>query len=172
MSLRAAEVAQNILETLATIYVPAGGFGLAKMFAKSGLYDDVASFLAVGDDALKGKAVGVIGTMPTRGPGLGNGEAYTEAVEYLVVYSFTVKRAAGEDESAGVITANDMAGKIRDALLMDKSRGGRCGFFRRGGRIVNGTSVEGEARIIDTLPNQAIYTAQLPVACGWWVEQT
>lgn len=139
----------------------------AYLFAAVGIYDDAESFMDKAG-SLNQPVAGVIAGEVLRERGMANDQAYSERMGVEIAFAFPVKRVAGEDEAAAVGWLQLYAGIIRTAVLADRSRGGNAGLVMVDGRPVNGTDVDGEARIIDRRPDQGIYFALLSVTVGWW----
>lgn len=155
-------------------------------FSTVGTFDTVDSFLEIGGrflaakgpapaggtGAVGGQGLACAGVVPgdvIRGRSQASGEAYQERIPVEVLYTFAIKRLPGKDELDAVATMLDYAEEIRKALLLDLSRGGAAGLTNFDGQYVNGTAVDGSAKMVDTAPDQAIYTAAISLVCGWTV---
>lgn len=162
---RASDVIDNIKTTLSAMRD-----GDKSYWLNVGVYDDVDSFIDVQSELISGRAVGiVIPGAPTRGMGMSNDEDYAERIDGVIVFTEFSARRVGADERAALVKVQATADLIRTALLADLSRGGFAGLVNFGGRLINGTSVDGDTRLIAGVPNQAVNVAQLQFSVGWWI---
>lgn len=166
MPTRLSQICANIRDALAGI--PTGNPG-EFLFQEAGIYDDVASFVDLAAGKLGRRIAGVVPpAAPDRFPGMNADEAYSEAAEISILFSFTWKRAPSDDESGPADQMAAMADAIRTRVLADPSWGGLAGLVEWGGRVINGTDVDGAARLLPgSAANQAIFTAELPISVGW-----
>jgi hypothetical protein len=172
MATPAADILAHVVATLAAIPATEGdGPEAAKLFASVGVFDDMESFTAITARTLTAKVAGVVAGEVARGAGLSGEQDYAERLPLEILFSFAVKRNPGKDEAEATGVMHDITRRIRAALLADNSRGGKAHLTNFDGRLVNGTDVDGTARLLDKVPNQAIYTAGLPAVCGWSVNR-
>jgi hypothetical protein len=169
MADRTTDILDHIVSALAAFNDPDAG---GKLFAAVRIYDSPESFLDnPGMPTLNVRSAGVVAGDLIRGKGMGSGDAYAERMPVEIFYAFPVKRKPGQDERTATAEALRLSGLIRTALLEDPSRGGRCGLTNFDGRYVNGTDADGTARLVDRIPDQAVYTAALPIIVGWMVPE-
>ncbi|HLL88760.1 MAG TPA: hypothetical protein VK324_05615 [Tepidisphaeraceae bacterium] len=160
---RPAEIVEDVRKTLADATV-AG----KKVFAAAAVYDDLATFQRVADPQL-GVQAGVIARQPERGPAMDNSDDHTVRLSVDVALRFSSVRAAGADETKAVGEMLRLAGLVRQALSGDRGRGGRAHSIVWAGAVLDGTDFRGAPRIVPARPNQAYFTAVVPIACGWAV---
>ena len=165
-------IADDVLNNLKDVLSGLVDTNAVKLFDKRvGIYDDIDSYLDVADGMTAKTAGIIVPAAPTRGEPMSNDEEYSEFISGDIVYSLQFKRPPGGDERPALAAVQAVARIIRLGLLSDKSRGGKCGLVNANGRIVNGTSVDGDATLLGLVSNQAIYTASLPFVVGWWVSR-
>ena len=161
----AQDVVEHVRATLDGVTVAS-----VRLFARVGVYDDVASFARTCGQLAAANECAVIPRLPTdRGAAMDNGDDYTERLQLLVAVSFPRSRVAGGTEQAAAQEMARLAGLIRKALLADRTRGGRCTAitFDGGGRVLDGTDCAGTYSPVAQRPNQAWYVFTVPAACGW-----
>jgi hypothetical protein len=101
---------------------------------------------------------------------LGGGE-YAERLAGTIAYSLIHTRKLGADEGGAMAALQSLGNLIRAALMVDPSRGGNANLVNTGGAMINGTSVDGDIRILGGVTNEAVYTAEVPFSVGWWVSR-
>lgn len=147
--------------------------GVTLVFSnRVGIYDDLDSFLDV-SDSIKARTAGII--VPagaTRVPPLSNDEEYAERLPGTIAYSLLHKRTLGDDEGGAMAALQSLGNLIRAALMVDASRGGNANLVNTGGAMVNGTSVDGDLRILGGVSNEAVYTAEVPFTVAWWIARS
>jgi hypothetical protein len=159
---RAADVAESIRATLAAAVV-----GVTPVFASVGVYDDLDSFIAKADVLQNSPIAGVIAGPPDRRKGDDNGEDFVMRVPLDVAVRFrTELRNPGEAEKSGTVEAQRLSDLVRQIVRADPLRGGKAARIMWAGDFLDGTDVTGLPRMLARGPDQAFYTAVIPVTVG------
>lgn len=134
-------------------------------FAEARLIDDADSFLI----AARGlsHSVGIIQRAVERFPSDDNGSLFQCRMPVEVVVRFHMGRGPGQDESNALVKAQELADVCRQVLMIDRYRGGKCSAIMHNGRLIDGTEVWGDSRILSRTSNQAFYTAAFTAEFGW-----
>ena len=84
-----------------------------------------------------------------------------------VAVRFKLVRNPGGGEQSAVDELQRLTYLVREALLLDRSRGGNAEFLTWGGGFIRGTEVDGSSALVSAVPNQAFYTGTIPVITSW-----
>jgi len=165
-------IPQQILTSVRNALASATVQGVPIFVGPIGLVDDVESFVNVAD-VLAGPApdkaqAGVVSADVDNRPGTTSSENRLYRLPIDVVIRFALMRGPMQDEAAAVVRAKYFGDVVRQCLLADPSRGGKCGLVQWDGRIINGTDTSGSVRMIGGPPNQTFYTVIVPAECAWY----
>lgn len=130
--------------------------------------DDVPSFVNVAD-VLKlpaGVMCGISAGIVQEDRGTNDLEASLERLPLDIIIRFNRRRPAGSGEQSAVQTLAAYTEYVKQIVMSDRSRGGRCGLIYWNGIIINGTEVRGNTRMLTKTPNQSFFTGVVPIACG------
>jgi hypothetical protein len=167
---RASEIVADIIATLED----ATQAGVA-IFAQVMAVNDVRQFIRTGDPLQPKPVVGIVeGTFEQQAADSDDIEGYCRLPVDILI-RFNMQRHPGAGELVATTLMKQYAEIVRVALLQDRSRGGKTNLLRWAGGVINGTEVNGIARPLTTVANEAFFTIAVSAVCAWrknWRDQT
>jgi hypothetical protein len=137
-----------------------------RLFAEVAVLQDAGTFRRVAN-AYKGPVAGIIASAPQRKPGSDNSQAFIERIELQIAVCFLKVRAPGGGEKDAADAAALVASLVRQALLVDRTRGGRAEPIPWDGGLLDGTDVTGTIRYEAKRPGQSSHLVTVPCTVGW-----
>jgi hypothetical protein len=159
----------DIIEHLRTTLESAQVSGV-NLFKEVRVIDDIDSFRNAGD-ALSGVIAGIYTAPAAEGDPTDNSAIRSYMMSISLCAKFTTKRAPGADERAAMIESNRLTDLMRQAVLFDRSRGGKAKRILWGGQVIDGTELDGTPRLDYRKPNQAFYICIVPIMVAWEIAQ-
>lgn len=159
----AADLVENVRATLAV--ATTGGKAL---FAQVIVCESLAAFEAVAN-GYKGLVAGVIAGQPQRALGMDNAEDHQTRLPIDIAVRLLSPRAPGLGNDAAAKEMARVAEYVRQALNVDRTRGGKAMKIMWLGGYLPGTETKGDAKLVSTKPGMAFFTASIPIACAWSV---
>lgn len=140
-----------------------------KVFSEVLTVDDQESFIRI-DAGLKSSHAcdaGIIVGETDQVAGSDDTETGVVTIPITIVARFFKKRAPLADEQAAVEYGKRIAQLVRDSMIQDRGRGGKANLVRAGGRVINGTEIDGTIRFVSRDPNQMFYAIIIPFVCAY-----
>jgi hypothetical protein len=129
--------------------------------------EDIEEFLLRADPLRPEAAAGLIGYATERFMAEDNGAEYCMRLPLEIAFRFHMDRAPGAGEEKALRKAHELADVIRKGLLVDRYRGGQCSAVQAGGRLIDGTSVDGEARLAARTAGGSFYAGTVQIELAW-----
>jgi hypothetical protein len=120
-------------------------------------------------DPLSGSIVGVVDSRAQEQPAVSSGDDKINCLSLSVVVGLYENTPMNGDVGPLVTKLADLVDIARQAVIVDRTRGGLCDVLMWNGKILRGTETWGQPRQLKRTPkNQPLFFATaVPITCGW-----